>query len=110
MSRGIAQGKARGKLRTDFGDGPLRGTWRQPRFAWRKVQPLDVINFLFRQLMQFSLPGGWVKGKSSAFRGENHRLRCDFAYRATGSTDLGRSPLPSSLSRSLARFTLAKIH
>jgi len=66
MSRGIAQGKARGKLRTDFGDGPLRGTWRQPRFAWQKVQPLDVINFLFRQFMQFSLPGGWAKGKKAA--------------------------------------------
>jgi hypothetical protein len=41
----------------------LYGTWCQPRFAWQKVQPLDVINFLFRQLVQFSLPGGWAKGK-----------------------------------------------
>jgi hypothetical protein len=100
MSRGIVQGKARGKLRTDFDDGPLRGTWRQPRSAWRKVQPLDVINFLFRHLMQFSLSGGWVKGKKQRIPRRKSSLPVRFC--------VSRNRIDRSSPFAAAKFIFAK--
>jgi hypothetical protein len=100
MSRGIVQGKARGKLWTDFGDGPLRGTWRQPRFVWRKVQPLDVINFLFRLLMQFSLPSGWAKGKKE----HNPRRKSSLPVRFC----VSRNRIDRSSPFAAAKFIFAK--
>ncbi len=79
MSRGVAQGNARGKLRTVFGTVPLGDAKSYRRFASRTMLPLGAIDdehrlpFIdFDETLLFSPRDGLAKGKSARYPPAGH--------------------------------------